>query len=998
MRKLGIAVLVLVVLLLAAALIVPHLVDINQYHDRIQAELQKRLGRSVSLGEMKLSLLPPSFAVQNAIIGEDGTFNTGRPFAATENLSVSVKFWPLLRKEVEIKSLSLERPQIELVRNAQGVWNYSTLGEQTKPAPSSRPEPNTPAPTPQAPQQQQPAPASSQPSFTLANLDINDGQVAITDVQKHQPRAVYDHIDLAVRDFAPNQVFAIKMAAHLPGPGKQTVSLEGQGGPIQPDIMNTNFDGSLSLSQVSISGVEKFLNSPALSGMEASVSGDAKVKNSGGKLASSGTIKLDNPQIHNVSVGYPITLDYDIADDMKTDILQIQRGDVKLGSTPVSIAGTINSKTTPSQLDLKLKASDASIGEAARLASAFGVAFGKGTDVNGRISADIVARGPSSAPALNGHLSARDLVISGKELAQPVKAGDVELTLTPDTIRSNDFTASTGATTVTANIVLTQYTGPASVINAALRMPNARIAEVLNIAKAYGIAAVEGMSGDGALQLDVRVQGPTKNISALNFNGSGKIQNANLNLPSLTKPVTVRNADIRFSQNSAMLQNLSASVGQTNATGSLTLKNFAAPQVQFTLNADKVNVAEMQQLTATPPVKRAGVSNDHWSVFPAANAEPTNQPSAVNKMTGSGTVNIGTVQYDDLVLTNAKSNVSLDKGLIQLNPVTANLYGGSESGNVIIDMRPAQPVYTVNMKTDKVDANKLISSVSSVKQTLYGLLASNVNASFSSTSAESIARGLNGSVGLNLVNGKLVGLDLLHELANVGKFLSGVPGGQKGFTNIVQLVGNFDIKNGVAQTNNLKATIDGGTFAANGLVDLASQQLNLHVNAVLSKALSQQVGGTQIGGFMNTALANNLGELVLPVIITGTFQHPQVAPDVKAMAEMRLQNLLPTSKNPGALTSGILGAVLGQGQNGQQKGGVVGGILGAIGGQQQQQQGNPPADSQPQSDRPPGNQPQANPQQQQNPLGDLLNQLGNKKKKQQQQQQQNPPPQKPPEQ
>src|SRR5258708_4716054 len=916
MRKLGIAFLVLGVLLLGVALIGPHVIDINQYHDRIQAQLQKRLGRSVSLGEMKLSLLPPSFAVQNAIIGEDGTFNTGRPFAATENLSVSVKFWPLLRKEVEIKSLSLERPQIELVRNAQGVWNFSTLGEQTKPAPSSRPEPNTPAPTPQAPQHQQPAPAqaNSQSNFTLANLDINDGQVAVTDAQKHQPRAVYDHIDLGIRDFAPNQEFGIKLAAHLPGQGKQTVSLEGQGGPIQPEIMNTNFDGSLSLSQVSISGVEKFLNSPALSGMEASVSGDAKVKNAGGKLASSGTIKLDNPQIHNVNIGHSVVVGYEFVDERKGGLLQMQRGDLKLGSTPIAIAGTVNSKGAPAQLDLKLKASDASIGEAARLASAFGVAFGKGTDVNGRISADIVARGPSSAPALNGHLSARDLVISGKELAQPVKAGDVELTLTPDTIRSNDFTASTGATTVTANFMLTQYAGPASSINAALRMPNARIGEVLNIAKAYGISAVEGMSGDGALQLDVRVQGPTKDMSALNFNGTGKIQNATLNLPSLTKPVTVRNAYIRFSQNSAMLQNLSAAVGQTNATGSMTLKNFAAPQVQFSLNADKVNVAEMQQLTSAQPAKRASLSNDHWSLLPAANAESANQASTVNKMTGGGNVNIGTVQYDDLTLTNVKSNVSLDRGLIQLNPVTANLYGGSESGNVTIDTRPAQPVYTVNMKTDKVDANKLISSVSSVKQTLYGLLASNVNASFSSTSAESIARGLNGSVALNLVNGKLVGLDLLHELANVGQFLSGVPGGPKGFTNIVQMVGNFDIKNGVAQTNNLKATIDGGTFAANGLVDLASQQLNLHVSAVLSKALSQQVGGTQVGGFMNTALANNLGELVLPVIVTGTFQHPQVAPDVKAMAQMRLQNLLPTSKNPGALTSGILGEIIGQGQ------------------------------------------------------------------------------------
>jgi AsmA protein len=117
------------------------------------------------------------------------------------------------------------------------------------------------------------------------------------------------------------------------------------------------------------------------------------------------------------------------------------------------------------------------------------------------------------------------------------------------------------------------------------------------------------------------------------------------------------------------------------------------------------------------------------------------------------------------------TNVALDHGLIKMNPVTADLYNGKENGSITIDMRPVQPVYTVNLKTEKVDANKLISSVSDLKQTLYGLLSSNVNASFSSTSAESIARSLNGSMALNLTNGKLMNLDLLHELSTVGKFV-----------------------------------------------------------------------------------------------------------------------------------------------------------------------------------------------------------------------------------
>ncbi|HEY2496388.1 MAG TPA: AsmA family protein [Candidatus Angelobacter sp.] len=989
MRKLGIAVAILVVLLIAAVLIVPHLIDVNQYHGKIQAQLEKRLGRQVSLGNMRLSLLPPSFVVENTTIADDPQFATGRPFATADKLSISVKFWPLLRKEVEVKSLELDHPHIELVRNAQGIWNFATLGQPSKPTPAQTAPP--PAQTPSATTTTGPAsapastPASKQPAgqLTLANLFINDGQVAITDLQKHQSRAVYDHIDLNVDDFAPDQQFSMKLTAHLPGAGKQAIWLEGKGGPIkEADMLNTPFDGTLKLDQVSTSAAQKFLNSQALNGIDAVITGDAKVRNSAGKLSSNGTIRVENAHIHSVNVGYPIALDYDVADDLNSDVIQIQKGDLKLGSTPISLAGTINSKPTPAQIDLKLTAANASIAEAARLASAFGVAFGKDVDVKGQLNADIQARGAMNKPVLNGQLSARNLDISGKEVPQPVKVNDITLALTPETIRSNEFAATTGSTTVNVSFALSQYTAPNSSINASLRAPNARIGELINIAKAVGVSAVDGMSGDGTLTLDVHAQGPTKNMSALNFDGTGKISNASLKLPSLTKPVQIRNSDIRFSQNSASLQNVSLTLGQTNAGGTLTLKNFQAPQVQFALNADKVNVAELQQIfAATPaqPTKRAG---DFWSLVSAANAQAKTEPSLLTKMTGGGTLAIGQIQYDDLLLNNARTNVTFDHGVIKLNPVTADIYGGKENGTVTIDMRPAQPVYAVNLKTEKVDANKLISSVSDVKQTIYGMLASNVNASFSSSSATSIARSLNGTLAINLTNGKLMNLDLLHELASVGKFLGNGFGPPKNFTNLVQLTGNFDVKNGLAQTNNLKAVIDGGTLAAAGLINLADQSLNLHLTAVLDKAMSSQVGGTQVGGFMNTALANNQGELVVPVIVTGTFQHPQVAPDVQQIAQMKLHNLLPSSKNPGQLTTGILGAVLGNktgAPNGSQTKGGIGGIVGAITGQQQQQQQNQqPAN--PAVGNNQGQQPQASPTPAPN-LGNVLNQVLNRKKK-----------------
>jgi uncharacterized protein involved in outer membrane biogenesis len=385
-----------------------------------------------------------------------------------------------------------------------------------------------------------------------------------------------------------------------------------------------------------------------------------------------------------------------------------------------------------------------------------------------------------------------------------------------------------------------------------------------------------------------------------------------------------------------------------------------------------VNVVELQDLTATPPrQKRASA----WVLLPPAYAAAPPQPGILQRMTGTGTLMAGSILYDQLELNNVRSNVTLDRGIIRLNPVTAQVYGGQQAGSIVLDTRQTPMTVQVASKLSGVDANKLISSMTSLKQTLYGLLSANSQLALRAASSSDLTRSLNGTLSLDLAKGRIVGIDLLHQLASVGKFLRTGQQAQQPFTDLLRLTGAFNIRNGLAQTNNLQAVINGGTLGATGAVNLVDQGLNLHLTAVLSKALTQQVGGTSIGGFMNTALQNNRGEMVIPVIVTGTFQRPIFAPDVQKIAQMKLQHALPTLNNPGV--GGALGAILGQGASGQQKG--VGGILGQITGQQQQ----------PAAPQKPGqpNQTQQNQQNQNaNPLADALNQIIGGKKKQQPQQ------------
>jgi AsmA protein len=463
---------------------------------------------------------------------------------------------------------------------------------------------------------------------------------------------------------------------------------------------------------------------------------------------------------------------------------------------------------------------------------------------------------------------------------------------------------------------------------------------------------VEGMTGSGNLSLDVHAVGPIKNTNAMNFSGTGALQNASIKPADFTQPVNVKNANLQFTQNSANVSNLALSLGSTNASGNVGVTNFDAPNLRFALNIDKVNVAELQKIAGSQnaPAKKAEAG---WSFVQSADAAPAPaKPGFLETATGSGTVAIGTVIYDRTELTNVRSNVNLNHGVIELSPLTANVYGGQINGVISIDERHPVAAFAVNAKLAGIDANKMLTAVSNSGDVLYGTLAANLNQTFSTPPSGDLVQTLNGPFSFTLSNGKLTKVDLIAELSKIGKFGGA---GAKGYTAIPQMSGTFQVQNGVAQTNDLKAALDVGSMAAQGLLNLVNQTLNMHLTAVLSKQYSQSVGGTGVGGYLNTALANNQGELVFPVILTGPMNHPAVMPDVQKIAEMKLHNIIPNA-------AGVL-----SGKN-TSVGGIVGGLLGA-----------PPHQGQPaagQAAQPPNQQQDLN-----NTINNALgNLLGGKKK------------------
>lgn len=852
-----------VVLLLLAAAAVWRQLDVERYKPALEAALTARFGRPVSLGAVHPSLAPVGVRVERVTIGDDPGFQTGRPFAQAAEMYVAVRLAPLLRGRFELRALELRRPVIELVRGAGGAWNVATLGRD-----------------------------GGQRALAIDRLVIRGGEVAITDLQASQARAVYSNIDLDIDDYSPGAPFDADIAVTLPGAGTQRLTARGTAGPLSRDGPSSlPFDGEVRFEHVSLSALRRFLRLDALADTETAISGSTRVVTGSGGVAGKGSLRFDEPRVRGVDLGYPVRAEFDVTHDAATRLVTLNAADLRLDRTPVSLVGTVDPTPQTPVVSLHVRASRVALAEAARLASAFGVAFGAGTQVDGQLTADVRLRGPLKRPSMHGAVELRDVTISGTDIPRPVRTPAVNLAITPDEIRSNDFSAATNGTSLAARFVISRYATGAPIIDAAIRTADAELGDVLTVARAWGLRAVNGVSGSGRVNADLRAFGPRK---ALAYTGAVTLSNATVGLPSLAQPLRVTHGNVMFSRDRAVAERFDVALGGTRAEGNVTVRTFASPEVAFDLSADRIDVAEMQTLLA-PRAAGAG------------------EGGLLRRLSGAGRLRVGGLTYAQLALEGVDAAASLDHGVVRLDPLTARLYGGRQRGTIVIDTRQTPPEFVVASRLEQIDSDRLVTAVTSVEDVIYGALGSVVRVNFSGGGGAAIARSMNGAISVDIPKGRIPNLDLLNEIGSIARFMAGGEAAAAS-TDVAAIRGNFHVTGGVARTDDLTATIEGGRIAVSGSANLATQALDLRVTAVLSRDFSQSVGGTRVGGLMSTVLASQQGELVVPMLVTGTMRTPRFAPDVQRIAEMKVRNVVPTLRDPRDWSAAILGAMTGRPQ------------------------------------------------------------------------------------
>ena len=593
-------------LVVSAWFALPYLVDVNQYRGLIETQLRARLGRETKLGPMELSVLPLSIRIRDFSIAEDPAVASPRPFASAKELRVGLGLLALLKRDIEIKSIVLQSPSVEIIRKADGKWNFSTLGSSS---------------------------GSSSETPVIDALKIEDGTVGYTDLGDPKPeRSQYDHIDIKLSDYGPNRRFRLDAAAHLPGPNRPSIEWSGGGaGPRE-------IDGKLKLINVTVDSLMTFLQRKDPPDLDAVLTGDMDIRYRDASTSAKGKLDVTGLRVKKSKLAFPLSVTFDAKQEKQRT--QFDKLDIAVGASKFDVTGSLDGN----QANLQLATDKSPIDELLKLAAAFGAGADPSMKASGKLTAKVNATGPLDKPALNGVVEAVGLEVRNASWKQPVRIADLRLALTPTEIRSTPFQIEAGGTRLSGNFSLSKYTTDASTIEATVRADHASVGELLNVAQAFGAAAPD-VKGTGTVDLDVWVHGSAKKPV---YSGKARVDDAQLTVPGVNKPIAVAKLAARFEENGAWIDQLDANLAGSKIQGTGSIRGFTEPDVKFALSIDRWNTAEMQQL------------------FGGGSTAPGGKSSAFSKASGGGTLDIGSLVLNDLLLNQMHASCVLERGVMTL--------------------------------------------------------------------------------------------------------------------------------------------------------------------------------------------------------------------------------------------------------------------------------------------------------------------------------------------
>ena len=246
MRNVLIGLGLILILIIAAILLLPFLIDLNKYQNYYQPMIEEALNRKIVLKNLRLSIIPRiGVRIAGFTVMDDPAFSTG-PFASLESLDIGIQFKPLLSGRIEIDDVTLKEPVISVIKNHQGVFNVSTLG---KGGPSVA-APPPPGPVPQPTQE---GPLRALALLAVDRVALQHGRLLYQDQTSTKPaeHTVQD-LNILLQSVRLGEMPRLHLDAVVQ-PYNLPISIDGVVGPLVETLDFKTIDVALALGKITAS-------------------------------------------------------------------------------------------------------------------------------------------------------------------------------------------------------------------------------------------------------------------------------------------------------------------------------------------------------------------------------------------------------------------------------------------------------------------------------------------------------------------------------------------------------------------------------------------------------------------------------------------------------------------------------------------------------------------------------------------------------------------------
>ncbi len=400
MKRALIIVGIVVLVLVLAVLALPLFFNADSFRPRIEAELRGALVRDVKIGHLSLSLMAGGITAEQISIADDPAFSA-KPFLQAKSLDVGLDLSALIfSRTLNVHSLTVVEPEVALVRNNAGRWNFSTVGA-AKEATAAR------------------APAAAAPSFSVQKLRIVHGRVSVASVGK-KPLS-YDDVTLEANNVSYASPIPFTVEANTPGGGK--LKVDGTAGPIdRTDASRTPLQASVAITGMDLS---KTGFMPPDSGIAGIMDYTGTLSSDGKSLKSDGTAKTHDLRLVKTGsparqpVAFSYTSDYDVM--RQTGVLS--RGEVRTGNSVTHISGNFDGRREDAVVHMKLTGQNLPISDVAGLLPALGIALPAGSSLQGgTVTANLALDGPISKLVTTGTLDLANVKLANFNLGSKMSA------------------------------------------------------------------------------------------------------------------------------------------------------------------------------------------------------------------------------------------------------------------------------------------------------------------------------------------------------------------------------------------------------------------------------------------------------------------------------------------------------------------------------------------------------------------------------------------------